>query len=457
MKKAPFLITFTLALAAYLVTMPRGLTWAHFGVDGGDLIAASVTLGVPHPPGYPLYVVLGKLVSALPVGTVAYRFTLLSAVPMALTAALLSQIVLLRTKRSSVTTAVFTGLTFAFARLVWQQAVITEVYGLFLLCVALTVWALLSRRDTLWIGLLWGLAVVSHLTGLLLAPLIVGKLKQRFGLRLVIGFLFGLMPFLLLPLLARSQSPVVWGDPTTIPGWFELVTARLYADLPHGAARSDIVARLGDWGVRWAMQFSAAGVPLLVLALWQERGQAEPTGLLLVTTAVLYFYYALTYATPDAIIFALPGLFLLAILLGNALERLKLWAGLLPLTLLLLNFSAVDISQDQVVHQQLTSVLQAAPHNAVLQTTGDPLLFALWYAVFVEQMRSDVLIVDEQLFAFDWYRQRLHVQDAALPRGIDSSLVSFRAQILQERPYCVITQQEGGPPHLACEQARTGG
>ena len=40
------------------MTAAPGLTWAHFGADGGDLLAAAAVHGIPHPPGYPLYLLL---------------------------------------------------------------------------------------------------------------------------------------------------------------------------------------------------------------------------------------------------------------------------------------------------------------------------------------------------------------------------------------------------------------
>jgi hypothetical protein len=76
---APGLTTLC-ALLVYVLTLAPDLTWANFGTDGGELITAAVTLGVPHPPGYPTYVLLGKLISLIPMGTVAYRFNLFSAV-----------------------------------------------------------------------------------------------------------------------------------------------------------------------------------------------------------------------------------------------------------------------------------------------------------------------------------------------------------------------------------------
>src|SRR5262249_19026364 len=51
-----------------------------YGGDSGELVAAVYTLGIPHPSGYPLYVLLGKLFTLLvPVGEVAFRMSLFSA------------------------------------------------------------------------------------------------------------------------------------------------------------------------------------------------------------------------------------------------------------------------------------------------------------------------------------------------------------------------------------------
>ena len=66
------LATAMVALGIYLLTIAPDLTWANASPDGVELITASATLGIPHPPGYPTYVVLGKLFSLLPMGTVAF-------------------------------------------------------------------------------------------------------------------------------------------------------------------------------------------------------------------------------------------------------------------------------------------------------------------------------------------------------------------------------------------------
>ena len=48
------------ALMVYLLTLAPDLTWEHNGSDGGDLIASSYAGGAAHPPGYPVYSLLGR-------------------------------------------------------------------------------------------------------------------------------------------------------------------------------------------------------------------------------------------------------------------------------------------------------------------------------------------------------------------------------------------------------------
>src|SRR6185503_8880679 len=67
------------ALWAYALTLSPTVAWVNLGEDSGDLLAASATLGIPHPTGYPLFVLLGRLATFLPVGSIAFRINLVAA------------------------------------------------------------------------------------------------------------------------------------------------------------------------------------------------------------------------------------------------------------------------------------------------------------------------------------------------------------------------------------------
>ena len=76
-------IVFSFSLGIYLLTLAPTVTL----VDSGELIVAARTLGVAHPPGFPLYILLAHLASLAPLGSVAMRVNAASALFGALAAA----------------------------------------------------------------------------------------------------------------------------------------------------------------------------------------------------------------------------------------------------------------------------------------------------------------------------------------------------------------------------------
>src|ERR1044071_1245568 len=80
---------FCLSLLLYSFTLAPTVTL----VDSGELIVAAHSLGVAHPPGFPLYLILAHLASLVPIGSVAQRVNFASAVFAALACGLLTLVV----------------------------------------------------------------------------------------------------------------------------------------------------------------------------------------------------------------------------------------------------------------------------------------------------------------------------------------------------------------------------
>src|SRR5262245_9946387 len=100
---------FVLAFAIDLYTMAPTVTL----VDSGELILSARGLGVAHPPGFPLYVVLAHLATLLPLGNIAVRTHIASALFAALAAAgmtlLVAEAMLIFPKNESTTPAKKSG------------------------------------------------------------------------------------------------------------------------------------------------------------------------------------------------------------------------------------------------------------------------------------------------------------------------------------------------------------
>ena len=144
--------------------------------DSGEFLAAIHSLGIPHPPGTPLYIVLGKVWSlmAAPIFGFARAINLLSAVSTAAACGILASLFARWTDDGFAATAA--GLTAGLMSTVWLSATETEVYGIALLAGALILWAgdrAGMRSDARWImlvGYFAGLSWTLHLMPLLFLP-----------------------------------------------------------------------------------------------------------------------------------------------------------------------------------------------------------------------------------------------------------------------------------------------
>ena len=151
--------------------------------DGGELIAAAHGFGIPHPPGTPLFVAVGR-VWTLALGDVlgvARASNLLSAVSTALAGALAVWVVAREADRErDVAWAAFAGAVCAgLMSSVWANATETEVYAVALLHIAAMLFCAqrassgVERDDTRWLlstAYLIALAPAVHLSALVGAP-----------------------------------------------------------------------------------------------------------------------------------------------------------------------------------------------------------------------------------------------------------------------------------------------
>jgi len=130
-----FGVVFLVVMGAYMYSVsPTAAFW-----DCGEFIAASFVLGIPHPPGTPLFVAIGRLFSLLPINPeIAYRINFIPVLFGALSCSLIFLIVvqLISFYRErdkypwlKYAAGVFGALACAFAYSFWDNCVEAEVYG----------------------------------------------------------------------------------------------------------------------------------------------------------------------------------------------------------------------------------------------------------------------------------------------------------------------------------------
>ena len=124
----PWAIAVVTSLAAFAVYVRTACRTVYVG-DSGELAAAVHTLGVAHPPGYPAYVLLGKLFSVLlPWGRPVWRLNLFSATMTAVSVGFLQATLSALAWPWFIATGA--ALAWAFSASLWSQSGIARVYAL---------------------------------------------------------------------------------------------------------------------------------------------------------------------------------------------------------------------------------------------------------------------------------------------------------------------------------------
>jgi len=433
-------------LTVYLLTMAPGLAWVNGGSDGGDLVTAAAVDGVAHPTGYPVYLILAKIFQMIPVGSLAYRTNLLSAVCMTLASLCLYAIVMryLSSQGSlqSRFPSLLAGIDFGLAHLVWSQAVITEVYALHALLMSFMLYLLTkpggpSPSLDRWLGICFGLAMGNHVTSILMFPVLIVNalfpktilLRQRWNslLRQLSWMVLGLMPYLVLSLRAAAFPPVNWGNPQTFDGLIWLVTGQLYRGQLFIDA-SSFLSRISAFAALLVENFALPGLYLGLLGVVYFFSPSRFYGNT-IWAASAFSLFAVQYGTVDSNFYLIPAFLCFSAWIGVGVDgvfsligRQLLVGKTLLGTLIVLylvvtaafTLPKVDASHDTRADQFVDTVFSQAPEGAILFAKGDRAVFGLWYYHYALNERPDLFIIASDLLHFPWYLETVRATYPAL-------------------------------------------
>jgi len=385
------------------------------------------------------------------------------------------------------------GLSFGLSPLVWSQAVITEVYALHSLFVALLLYLLVidsssdfaHKRNDRILGLTFGLAMGNHLTTLLFLPVILlstisrkpsaphgihwmgnWHLDSRSMVRRLAWLGVGLLVYLTLPLRALSKSPVNWGNPVSLQGFAWLVSGKLYQGQLFTLSLPSIMERARAVVALILQQF---GIPGLTVGLIGLILFFKPVRLYFGTLWILVVssVFAIGFASADAFMYMIPAFLCFAIWIGMGLagimdttsRRMHIIGPLIGLVLILVlvlqtgkAWRQLDASQDQRAETFGKNVLSLAPDHAIVFAKGDRAVFALWYFQYALHNRTDLAVLATDLLQYDWYQLTLHSVYPALnvpgPYPFAETVVVANS----ERPVCYVQYIESA--EISCFPAR---
>ncbi len=454
----PFLL-FLISFGIYLKTLCPTI----YTSDSGELIIAVYTLGIPHPPGYPLYCLLGKFFTLIfPSGNIAFRLNLMSALFASLTVSLLYLITLhitryplhLPRQQTGVTRinaaleyipALAAALIFAFSLAFWSQAVTAEVYTLNAFFVVLTMLLLLiwsqkrKNKYLYWFAFFFGLSTTNHYAMLLLIPGYIfcilysdRSILNRRSIPVISGlFLLGLTPFLYLPIRSLANPILDFGNPENLTNFLAHITRQQYGELGKTVQSLGPFLKQLFYFLRVLLQQIPGYILLLGLiglpSLFKGNKRWFYTTLLLFLSVIFGTTYFLNYKTQAEVFyfgskFYIPAYIVLAIWMGYGIEHLLLtlkrwrrtsvvWVGililLLPLIPLKRNYFQNDKSRNYINYDYGLNLLETKKKNAIIITRGDNSIFPMLYLQQIEKRRQDIMFLHLPLLNQNWYLNRL--------------------------------------------------
>ena len=443
--------------ALYMATLAPSVTF----FDSGEFLSATASLGSAHSPGYPLFLMYAKPFTFIPLGSIAFRVNVATAVSSSLacfgvyliTTYLLKNEVLLAKERFNAFAVKFAGLaaalSFSVTPRLWLQSNHDKPYPLLAFISAVIFYQLLRWSERYREGnatpsyiyvctFLAGLAMAVHQTIVLLLPawfLMIVLTDWRMIMRikeLILSVVFALLGFsvhLYLPLRALQNPLLNWGDSKTFEQFLWHFLRRGYPAEPQKRTLALVWAQIKAFNV--PHEFTWLGVILLLLGmflLWKKERTLLIAYLVSVVTFVsviagyLNTGFETIFLTEE---FFTPIYLLTAVLIGAGLFQLLRFAAMyaripeqigfpvygvaavmflsLPTVLCAVNYYENDQHDNYIAFDYASNSLRTLPQNAVMFTWGDSGAFPLWYLQGVERMREDLELPHTPHLVFDWY------------------------------------------------------
>lgn len=419
------------AFVLYLWTMPHWVTME----DSGEFIVSALKLGIPHPPGYPLWTWIAHLFTWFPFGSVAVRVHVFSA----LCGSLACGFVFLSALRVGIgsVASIGAGLLFAVSHTFWSQSIIAEVYALNALFFFALLWMALglrqnfSRRGFLEFAFVFGLSMSNHWPILVLSSVAFvlllwphRKEVARSAPLACLVFFAGLLPYLLL-FLSHGDYGFL-GPIRSLRELWDYVLRKEYAtdDVQPFATPWDQVLLASNFLKELTVEFGPLVFPFMaagsVLA-WKRLGTKVGRGVWfallgaflstsffllallrfefnLVTVDIFEVFYIVPFGV--ATVWAAIGLEAFASIISKkfAVSGRTVTTGLVALVIIQAmawNWRSNDQHKDSFAFDFAKLVLESLPENAVFLTWADADVGPFAYTHIAADVRPDVLLTTQ--------------------------------------------------------------
>ena len=420
-------MTFLIAFTVYLATLQKDLLPA----DSGEFQLLVTQLGILHQPGRPLYTLVGKLFTLLPIGTPALRLNLMNALLAAGALTLIGSTVrrMLGQSRARTWGGLAAVLALGTATTFWAQATTANIRMPTAFLTALCLYSLAAHRQiqisnfkfriskerylvlfalalSLGVGhdfslVFMGVCFVAFL--LMVDPALIRQ-PHRWWRSLVV-FMLAQLVWLYLPIRAAvAPTPETIGL-TNLRGflWYALGQGFAgdqfaFAGPEHLPMRLALLPTLFPFQMNLALLVAAlAGAVLLMWRDWRA-------GVMLVGGFLLHTFWAITYRAPQTVEYEMPAYVALAVIIGYGVGQISnikhqisnvvvasvIVAGLANGVAHAPSF--ITLAGDRSTREYVEPILRAAPQGAIILSDWH-WATPMWYLQQIEGLRRDDVTV----------------------------------------------------------------
>jgi hypothetical protein len=439
------LLTFIISFVIYIVTAAPDVTFT----DSGELAAVCVTLGIPHPTGYPLFVILGHAWSLIPFPvSEIYSLNLFAGFLTAISASffllnvyriiynLEKRISKQIDNRSLVIISFISSLIYAFATTIWAQGVALEVYSLQLLIFNLIIHEVLCgstkfknrEKHYFTAALFIGFGFANHMTTVLILPAVLYLFFtnhddkpeyccNRFILfsLLIIPLLIGASLNLYLPLHSATMPEFNWGWVSR--SWDKFLyhvqgkqyQIWMFSDSEAFSKNFSKFIELLPYQLGWI------GLIPFAMSFHSLFKRMRKILIFLLLIIISCLAYSLNYSIHDIEAYfslAIIGVLLLTSVGIYAIAKIDFkYAAIfftIPVISLIINYSDNNRSEEYLVPEYTKTLVDDLQENAIIiSSQWDYWCSAFWYYQRVENYRTDVALIENELLRRTWYPEQL--------------------------------------------------
>jgi hypothetical protein len=329
LRRADWLIAAIVAVVAFSVYLRTIFPGLGGGGDSAKFQYVGSVLGTPHPPGYPLYVLVSFCFSQIPIGSLAWRINAMSAFFATVTAVVCA--VVLRRFGVSRVIAAGVALALAFDHALWAFAVRAEVYSLTAALIAILLlcavrWEATRReRDLYLMVAVFALSLGNHLTIAAVAPALIGfvlvtdrrAIRWRTAVISALIVIAGLCQYGFILLRTAQNAPYLEARASTLRELVGVMRASRFSDQIFAfSTRQVVVERVPELWHLSVVEFNRLGIVLAFAGLAALIVRRSRTGVLLIVGAGGILFLTLNVGATDVEGFLIPAFVLTWIIVG---------------------------------------------------------------------------------------------------------------------------------------------